>query len=131
MDNVSVMKTEVRTGRWLEIVRRCQESGLTVRSWCEANGVKVKSYYYWLRKFRTQLCDQLKDSEVNHSSGPVCIGSTPVCVGSVPSVARAAVTVRLDGQTLTVEIADGTSEETIGAVIGKLLTHTYHAERNS
>lgn len=129
MDSVSLIKTEVRTGRWLESVRRCRESGMTVRSWCEANGIKVKSYYYWLRKFRTQLCDQLKDSEVNHSRDSVCIGSVPVCVGSVPSVTRSAVTVRLDG--LTVEIADGTSEEIIGAVIGKLLTYTHHAERNS
>lgn len=116
MDNVSIMKTEVRTGRWLEVVRRCQESGMTARSWCEANGIKVKSYYYWLRKFRTQMCDQIRDSDVKSSA--------PVCVGSVQSVARAAVTVRIGG--LTVEIADGTSEETIEAVIGKII----HAERN-
>lgn len=124
MDRVSIVKSEMRNSRWIEIVRRCQESGMTVRSWCEANGIKQKSYYYWLRKFRTQLCDQITDSGVNQSSVPVHVGSAPVCVGSVPSVTRSAVTIRLEG--LTVEIADGTSEETIGAVIGKLI----HAERN-
>lgn len=117
MDKVSMVKTEVRTGRWLEVVRRCQDSGMTVRGWCEANGIKVKSYYYWLHKFRTQLCDQIKDSGANQKT------AVPVCVGSVTSAAGAAVTVRIDG--LTVEIADGTSEGTIGAVIGKLLTHTH------
>ena len=94
---------------------------MTVRGWCEANGIKVKSYYYWLRKFRTQLCDQIKDNGVNQGSAPMHVGSTPVCVGSIRSGAQVAVTIRLDGQTLTVEIADGTSQEMIGAVVGKLL----------
>jgi len=25
---------------------------------CEANGIKAKTYYYWLRKLRMRLCEQ-------------------------------------------------------------------------
>jgi len=39
-------------GRWAEMVQACRNSGQTVRTWCEDNGVNIKTYYYRLRKLR-------------------------------------------------------------------------------
>ena len=33
----------------------CQSSGMTVSAWCELHGIKVKTYYYHLRRVRESL----------------------------------------------------------------------------
>ena len=58
MDQVSKTKNEFRSRQWAEIIKRCQASGKTVKSWCEENGINIKSYYYWLRKLRIQACNR-------------------------------------------------------------------------
>ena len=39
-------------GRWAEMVQECRNSGQSVRTWCEDNGVNIKTYYYRLRRLR-------------------------------------------------------------------------------
>ena len=39
-------------GRWAEMVQACRNSGQSVRTWCEDNGINIKTYYYRLRKLR-------------------------------------------------------------------------------
>lgn len=58
MDEVIQTKNEYRRGHWTELIRRKQESGMTVQNFCNANGLNVKTYYYWLRKLRTEVCQQ-------------------------------------------------------------------------
>ena len=50
---------EVRLTHWGEIIRARQESGETVRGYCQANGINEKSYYYWQRRLREAVCEQL------------------------------------------------------------------------
>jgi len=56
MDQVTKTKNEFRSRQWAEIIKRCQESSKTVKSWCEENDIPIKSYYYRLRKLRKQAC---------------------------------------------------------------------------
>jgi hypothetical protein len=37
---------------WLEIIERCQTSGISIKSWCEQNGLKYSSYKYWASKIK-------------------------------------------------------------------------------
>ncbi|WP_294407097.1 IS66 family insertion sequence element accessory protein TnpA [uncultured Clostridium sp.] len=46
-----------RTQKWLGIIRECQASGLSKRTWCEQNNVNEKTFYYWLRKLRKMACE--------------------------------------------------------------------------
>ena len=57
---------DVRTVNWRAIVDRCQERSKdqTVKGWLRENGISEKSYYYWLRKFRREAYEALKDKEV-------------------------------------------------------------------
>ncbi|MBP7175142.1 MAG: hypothetical protein KBA53_02845 [Thermoclostridium sp.] len=52
MDKITNAKTKFRIKQWTKIIEACQTSGMTVASWCSQNNVKVKSYYYWLRRIR-------------------------------------------------------------------------------
>lgn len=102
MDKIAVVKREVRHAEWAAQVQECRNSGLTVQQWCDQNGIGIKTYYYRLRKLREDVCQQV-----------------PFPIGSVEAPApRGAVTVHANN--MTIEIADGTSDQTIAAVIRAL-----------
>lgn len=50
--------------KWTQIIKECRASGQTVDSWCAQNGVHIKSYYYWLAKFRKQAAAEISATEV-------------------------------------------------------------------
>ena len=39
-----------KLAEWAQRVQACRESGLSVRQWCDENGLSAKTYYYWQRK---------------------------------------------------------------------------------
>lgn len=97
MDKISMVKREIQAAGWAERIKACQTSGQTVVKWCEENGIVPKTYYYHLRKIREKVCEQI----------PVSIGELSENHGGI----------RITTSGLTAEIADGTSAETIEAVI--------------
>ena len=52
MADVLVVRNEFRLQSWMEIIRECEESGLSNREFCFQRGISEKTYYYWLRKVR-------------------------------------------------------------------------------
>ena len=50
----------VRRASWFNTIQACQQrpDGITAKQWLTDNQVSVKSYYYWLRKFRKELVSQ-------------------------------------------------------------------------
>ena len=52
--------TEFRLGHWSGIMRDRKESGMSIRRWCRENGVSEKTYYYWQRKLRENVCEKLE-----------------------------------------------------------------------
>lgn len=52
MDKITDAKTEFRLKQWTKIIQTCQASGMTVVGWCGQNNIKIKSYYYSLRRAR-------------------------------------------------------------------------------
>lgn len=53
---------DVRRSNWLNIVNECQKrpANMTVKQWLADNGIKEKSYYYWLRKSRKEAYGQMQ-----------------------------------------------------------------------
>ena len=53
---------DVRRTNWLNIIEQCQKrpENMTVKQWLADNGIKEKSYYYWLRKFRKEAYEQMQ-----------------------------------------------------------------------
>lgn len=52
MADVLAVRNEYRMQSWVEIIRECEESGLSNREFCFQRGISEKTYYYWLRKVR-------------------------------------------------------------------------------
>lgn len=53
MADVLTVRNELRLQNWMEMIRECQESGLTNKEFCVQRGISEKTYYYWLRKIRS------------------------------------------------------------------------------
>jgi hypothetical protein len=117
MDKITDAKTEFRLKQWAKIIQTCQGSGMTVVSWCNQNNVKTKSYYYWLRRIRSLACEAgslIPQSKKQQNEQQI------VQVPFRQTKASAVVTVHLSS--ISVEIHDGTSRETIEAVLFALKT---------
>jgi hypothetical protein len=35
---------------WSKVIKECQDSGISIRSWCDQHGIKYNKYLYWARK---------------------------------------------------------------------------------
>ena len=87
---------------------------MIVDDWCELNNVSRNYYYYyyWIRRLREDFCESLPQIETP-SEKPVTFKKLEV-TSPLPNT-RAVVIIRLPHATL--EIADGTSQQTIQAVL--------------
>ena len=52
---------EIRLANWKTIVEQCaaRPAGQTVKQWLEINGINDKQYFYWQRKVRQQMVEQM------------------------------------------------------------------------
>lgn len=66
-DGLQVYDAKQRLAYWSDVVSRCRSSNLSVRSWCEQEGVNEKAYYYWQRKI-FNLAKQQEFVEVSTAS---------------------------------------------------------------
>ena len=60
MADVLAVRNEYRMQSWMEIIRECEESGLSNREFCFQRGISEKTYYYWLRKVRAAAATVLE-----------------------------------------------------------------------
>lgn len=113
MDQVTLAKTQMRAENWRTLIQNCQQSGQTVVNWCEQNNINIKTYYYWLRRLRKLELEGAELPALVSEDKPVAFKKLEV---QTP-VARtqAAVIIRLHNA--TVEISEGTSQQTIQAVL--------------
>lgn len=52
--DVRAIKHAAKLSEWSERIRACRSSGKPVKSWCEENGINVKSYYRWERLYMAE-----------------------------------------------------------------------------
>ena len=55
MSDVLEVRNEYRAETWAMLIQECNNSRLTKREFCQQRGISEKSYYYWLRKLRSQI----------------------------------------------------------------------------
>ena len=100
---LQVYNEQAKLAEWAQIVSRCRGSGLSVRQWCQENGINISSYYKWQRKVYAAAQAQQESRFVEVT--PV----QPAAVGNV------AVTVRIAGAEL--DIHSGADAATVEAVL--------------
>ena len=104
--------------KWKEIVISCRGSGLSVRDWCEQEGVGLRSYYRHEREFLDLVSAEQRGLPASHS-----IANSPVFAElAVPKneiatrpTGQAAATVHIGA--VAVDIYDGAAEETLRTLL--------------
>jgi putative transposase len=75
------IKKEYRMAEWTGLIRQCVSSGMSVRDWCEANGINKRIYYYWQDKVRkTMIETSLALSRKDGAFLPGVVNDTPELV---------------------------------------------------
>ena len=57
--NTREVATQYRLSHWAGIMRDRQESGLSIRAYCEKAGFHENRYYYWQKRLREEACTKL------------------------------------------------------------------------
>lgn len=86
----------------------CRDSGMTVRAWCQENGLSEKTYYYWQRRLFQTLSEQQQAIQQ-----PAFAEITPT--PNVRPPGGVAVTARISG--VEAEIYNGADAATVETVL--------------
>lgn len=113
MDQVSIVKRQVRTEEWRKRIKECQASGIPVTHWCKQNGVCEQTYYKYLKKFREELIETMPAPVAMPEEKPTVFKKLEI--QSPVQDTKPAVIIRLPNATL--EINEGTSQQTVQAVL--------------
>ncbi len=72
---------EVRRANWKSIIEQCQQrpKGQTAKQWLQDHDISEKSYYYWLRKIRSEVYEQMSATDL-----PAAIPGTAVSFAEIP-----------------------------------------------
>ena len=55
---VQAMKHAALLQEWSSKIAECRSSGMSVRAWCAEQGIPIKTYYYWEKRFVTEATQQ-------------------------------------------------------------------------
>jgi putative transposase len=122
----------VRRSNWLGIIEQCQQrpEGTSAKQWLADNGIKEKSYYYWLRKFRKEAYEEMQAPLSETQQTEITFAELPVPAKMVPDrivsdeicgAIRPAAVIRTDG--ITIEVSNGIS----AALLSTILREVPHA----
>ena len=65
--NTREIAVEYRLTHWAQIIRRRNESGLSIKAFCTNEGFHENIYYYWQRKLREAVCEQMTGVRTKHT----------------------------------------------------------------
>ena len=58
--SIQSLEQRQRLLEWSQRVADCRQSGMSVKRWCEENGVALKTYYSWQKKVFSFMVEQQK-----------------------------------------------------------------------
>ena len=114
---IAEAKRITRMNEWRQLIQERQQSGQSVRAWCQQNGIRENSYYYWLRIIREEaLCEA-----ENKSDALVKVEPEKLAVETVsPQSSAGGIVIRTHG--VEAEFPSGTDIGML-AVFVKALSH--------
>ena len=117
---VQAMKHAALLQAWSGRIAECRSSGKTVKAWCEAEGVSIKTYYYWEKRIVAEGSQQANLPVTTQSS--MLMRVNPETLSDEDTGSReACFTIRHGKSTIT--LPNGSSIETIADLVKALNRH--------
>ena len=76
---ITEIKTKVSQQEWQQRILECQNSGMSVKAWCQENGISAGSYYFHLRKIRESV---LEEKQIVSLNPPKPVSSSEIRIES-------------------------------------------------
>ena len=86
--NTREIAEEYRLSHWAGIMRERQESGLSIKAFCEVSGFPQNNYFYWQRKLREAACQHLLPSTEQGQTAQVIAPAGWAICGVAESIPR-------------------------------------------
>ena len=99
---ITEIKSTVSLQEWQQRVLDCQNSGMSVKAWCQANGISTGSYYFHLRKIRESV---LEENQIIPLEPPKPVSSTGI---------------RIESAGITITLPETVTPEQLAAVLSAL-----------
>lgn len=113
--NTREIAEEYRLTHWAQIMQERTASGLSIRAYCEANGITRQAYFYWQRKLREVAAQQLGASQPEQSQALVPNGWAAVHIAEEAAPEPAGgLTLRVGGA--EIEVHQGFDEALLASV---------------
>ena len=99
---ITEIKSKVSLQEWQQRVLDCQNSGMSVKAWCQQNGISTGSYYFHLRKIREST---LEENQIIPLEPPKPVSSTGI---------------RIESAGITITLPENAAPEQLAAVLAAL-----------
>ena len=99
---ITEIKTRVSLQEWQQRILDCRNSGMSVKAWCQQNGISTGSYYFHLRKIRESV---LEENQIIPLEPPKPVSSTGI---------------RIESAGITITLPETITPEQLTAVIAAL-----------
>lgn len=61
--NTREIAKEYRLGHWAQVLQQRTQSRLSIKAYCEREGIHENTYFYWQRKLRETACTEITKTE--------------------------------------------------------------------
>ena len=110
---IVLVKKKIRLQEWEHQIEEQKSSGLNVQDWCTQNGIKVKTYYYHLRRVREEVLNRSRTENKQVQTDTV---RAVVPIPTVPADSN--ITIEKNG--LHISLPSDIEADTLLALVGKL-----------
>ena len=99
---ITEIKSKVSLQEWQQRILDCQSSGMSVKAWCQQNGISTGTYYFHLRKIRESV---LEENQIIPLEPPKPVSSTGI---------------RIESAGITITLPETVTPEQLAAVLSAL-----------
>ena len=117
---VQAMKHAALLQEWSARIAECRTSGKSVKAWCNEQGIPIKTYYYWEKKFVTEAIHQVSLPS-SRQAGLLMQVNPDAMPGSNVADIGTGVTIRHGESVIT--LPSGSSTEAVADLVKALNRH--------
>ena len=117
---IQAMKHAALLQAWSGRIAECRSSGKTVKAWCEAEGVSIKTYYYWEKRIVAEASRQANLPVTTQGSKLMRVNPETLSDGNTVN-SEACFTIRHGESAIILPI--GSNVETIADLVKALNRH--------
>lgn len=108
-------KHEMLKAQWMEVIKRHNASGQSIRSWCEENNVSKGKFYYWQRIIREESLIKAGTLALSGQNQFVELKPSKIESGPVSNNQGSCAILRSNGN--EVEILNGADPDTLSLIL--------------